>query len=514
MPHRSSRSRRYAGRALVLSVLGWALFSRDREEEALEPVTARPFDLDTGHDRTALELAEPSRPSRDERNRRRSPKRRLATSLAFATLFFAGAALSAGAGDMIAEAVEATGSTSTETTTTEAGDDALPAETPADEGVPAEEPPADEGVPGEEPPAETVPSDGDGTETTPDPGDADTGGDPAETPTETDPTDGSTPTVPSESDESDDGSSPAPGGDDDADGSGSGESGGSGDEPAPAGPPLIGDDTLVSVPVPPDPEAGEAAGGATIWLHRSLPDPTPSARRLTPAFARALRTTSARAGADWALVLGVLRADGNVGRTPAQRTQLRSLAAKLVKLGAQSDEWSAALALRGRTAFADRAVAAARLHRAVGLRALVTGLEAAKSHLERTTLGDGRISIYGGGRSDIAAHRIDIRVLVTLRYLAEAFGQVTVSSLQSGHRLYSRPGVVSAHVYGLAVDVAALGGVPIVGHQTPGSITEQAVRAVLLLPAGLQARQVISLIGLGGASFALADHDDHIHIGF
>jgi hypothetical protein len=187
---------------------------------------------------------------------------------------------------------------------------------------------------------------------------------------------------------------------------------------------------------------------------------------------------------------------------------------KLVRLGARDDEWSAALALRGRTAFADRAVAAARLHRAVGLRALVTGLEAAKPRLERLMLADRRISIYGGGRSDVDAGRIDIRVIVTLRYLAEAFGQVTVSSLQTGHRIYSRPGVVSAHTYGLAVDIAALGGLSIIGNQAPGSITEQAVRAILLLPAGLQARQVISLIGLGGASFAMADHHDHIHVGF
>ena len=101
-----------------------------------------------------------------------------------------------------------------------------------------------------------------------------------------------------------------------------------------------------------------------------------------------------------------------------------------------------------------------------------------------------------------------------LRYLAEAHGQVTVSSLTTGHRLYGRPGVISAHVYGLAVDVAALNNTPIYGHQQPGGITEQAVRNILRLPAELQAKQVISLFGLGGPSFPLADHDDHIHVGY
>ena len=91
---------------------------------------------------------------------------------------------------------------------------------------------------------------------------------------------------------------------------------------------------------------------------------------------------------------------------------------------------------------------------------------------------------------------------------------MTVSSLISGHRLYSRPGRVSAHVYGLAVDVAALAGRSIVGNQAPGGLTERAVRNVLLLPSELRPRQVISLLGLGGPSFPLADHDDHIHVGY
>jgi hypothetical protein len=112
------------------------------------------------------------------------------------------------------------------------------------------------------------------------------------------------------------------------------------------------------------------------------------------------------------------------------------------------------------------------------------------------------------------AGRIDVRIVILVRYLAEAHGQVTVSSLFSGHRLYARKGVVSAHVYGHAVDISALGGLSITGNQAPGGITEQAVRGILLLPAQLQPRQVISLLGLGGASFPLANHYDHIHVGY
>jgi hypothetical protein len=74
--------------------------------------------------------------------------------------------------------------------------------------------------------------------------------------------------------------------------------------------------------------------------------------------------------------------------------------------------------------------------------------------------------------------------------------------------------VVSAHVAGHALDVSALGGTPIQGHQEPGGITERAVRDLLLVPSEVMPRQIISLLGMGGASFPLADHYNHIHIGF
>ncbi len=74
--------------------------------------------------------------------------------------------------------------------------------------------------------------------------------------------------------------------------------------------------------------------------------------------------------------------------------------------------------------------------------------------------------------------------------------------------------MISAHTFGHAVDIAAVGDISIAGNQQPGGITEPAVRSLLLLPAELQPQQVISLLGLGGPSFPLRDHGDHIHVGF
>ncbi|MGH3016454.1 MAG: hypothetical protein ACRDNN_16040, partial [Gaiellaceae bacterium] len=262
-----------------------------------------------------------------------------------------------------------------------------------------------------------------------------------------------------------------------------------------------------------DPEADADGLFATVWLHRTLPDPTPPARRLDGAFAEALEREAKQAGVDWEVVLAVLRLRGFDGGS-MNLAPVRGTARRLAELGAEGDAWRALLAYGGRTGYADRAFALTRYNRAVGLDALVTGLQAAKPDLQAKVLADGRLDIYAGGRLDIAMGRTDVRVLVLLRYLAEAHGQVTVSSLTNGHRLFSRPGVVSAHVYGLAVDVAALGGASIVGNQEPGGLTERAVRNILLLPSELQPKQVISLLGLGGPSFPMGDHDDHIHVGY
>ena len=521
-----TKRRRHTGRLIALSVLGWALFARDADDRELARPTATEdstFDLDEVSWDLPAAPAEGHRRGTARAIESKRPKRRFAATLVFAAIFFAGAALSAGAGDVVANAVE--GGTDTATTETDQTFEAK-SESSADEATSDSTETA--------PTTETEPATTDDNSTgSEDPG---TSTDPVEDPG--DPADGGDSgssldleqhaTV---SDQSGNGSSAGNGGDSSggapaaptSDGasapggqshsSGNGSTGG-GATNSPPGQPVFDPEPSPSQTLPPDPEVTTVGTAATIWLHRTLPDPTPLARRLTPRFADMLRRESKRAHADWSLVLGVIRVDGHYGRAPASRAHVRSVARHLHAAGARHSQWRAALALRGRTAFADRAVAYARYARAAGLRTLVVGLRAAKPRLERAVLHDRRVQIYAGGRSDVAAHRIDVRVLVVIRYLAEQFGEVTVSCLRAGHGLYARPGVISAHIYGQAVDIAALGNVPIIGHQQTSSVTARAVRSVLLLPRELQARQVISLIAMGGPSFALSNHDDHIHIGF
>jgi hypothetical protein len=266
-------------------------------------------------------------------------------------------------------------------------------------------------------------------------------------------------------------------------------------------------------PAPP-PEIEGPTSAATIWLNSQLPDPTPPALRLSPKFASNLKATAKRAGLNWATMLGILRARGATGHNPADRTTLRKLAGRLASFGPAKGDWARIVSYSGNTSFADRAAALARYDRAVGLKGLVKGLEAAKKTIATRLLSDRNVSIYEGGRNDIVQNKVDVRVLAMIAYLRESFGQVTVSSLVSGHRLYARPGVISAHVSGHALDISGLGETPIQGHQEPGGITERAVRDLLFLPSEVMPRQIISLLGMGGVSFPMGDHYNHIHIGF
>jgi hypothetical protein len=137
-----------------------------------------------------------------------------------------------------------------------------------------------------------------------------------------------------------------------------------------------------------------------------------------------------------------------------------------------------------------------------------------KAQLERRVLSDPRIDIYDGGREDIRTGQIDRRVLATLEYLAESGFRPTVSCLKSGHSEMTSSGNVSEHWSGNAVDISAVNGIPILGHQDPGGIADQVVHRLMLLQGTMQPHQIISLLDYGANTFAMADHADHVHVGF
>jgi hypothetical protein len=172
----------------------------------------------------------------------------------------------------------------------------------------------------------------------------------------------------------------------------------------------------------------------------------------------------------------------------------------------------------------ERTLALARYADVLGSSGVQAALESQRTELSQRLLADSRVHIYPGGRSDLEYGRVDPRVVAMIEYLADTYGEVTVSCLISGHshfvhqtaaeEKHKAPRRVSAHIYGRAADISAVAGIPIAGHQEPGGITEQAIRTMLALPGWLHPKQVISLLDLGGPSFPLPDHADHIHVGY
>jgi hypothetical protein len=137
-----------------------------------------------------------------------------------------------------------------------------------------------------------------------------------------------------------------------------------------------------------------------------------------------------------------------------------------------------------------------------------------KPLLEKRVLSDSRIEIYPGGQNDIRSGQVDRRVLATLEYLAESGLKPSVSSLKTGHGFLTKSGNVSEHSSGNAADVSKVNGVPILGHQEPGGVADQTVRRLMRLQGTMRPHQVISLLDYGQNTLAMADHADHVHIGF
>ena len=139
-----------------------------------------------------------------------------------------------------------------------------------------------------------------------------------------------------------------------------------------------------------------------------------------------------------------------------------------------------------------------------------------KPALQKRVLNDPGLDIYECGRQDIASGFTDRRVLAMLAFLRERGYTMTITSLTCGHGTYSSSGYVSQHTTGSAIDIAIVNDIVITpAAQGPGSITDETIRQILTLQGTMQPDQVISLMDFpGSTSFAMSDHDDHIHVGF
>jgi murein DD-endopeptidase MepM/ murein hydrolase activator NlpD len=139
-----------------------------------------------------------------------------------------------------------------------------------------------------------------------------------------------------------------------------------------------------------------------------------------------------------------------------------------------------------------------------------------KQQLIQRALNDPALEVYSCGRTDIRSGQIDRRILAMLEYLTSRGYDLTITSLKCGHSFLTASGNVSEHSSGNAVDIAQINGIPVIGHQGPGSLADALVRDLLKLQGTMKPHQIISLMDYFDAdnTFAMADHADHVHVGY
>jgi hypothetical protein len=129
-------------------------------------------------------------------------------------------------------------------------------------------------------------------------------------------------------------------------------------------------------------------------------------------------------------------------------------------------------------------------------------------------LSNPRIHLSSYAAGDVAAGRIDPRVLEVLLVLAERFDLGSVGPLITGHSYYiAGTTTPSNHAFGRAVDISVIDG-QAVSIYNP--VAREAMQMVLRLQPSLVPDELGGpwLLCQPGVCTFTRDHHDHIHIGW
>jgi murein DD-endopeptidase MepM/ murein hydrolase activator NlpD len=140
-----------------------------------------------------------------------------------------------------------------------------------------------------------------------------------------------------------------------------------------------------------------------------------------------------------------------------------------------------------------------------------------KQQLEPQVLHDGGIHLGACARQDVQEGRVDKRVLAMLEYLSVSGLRPSVSGLPcAGGAPAALAANAPARASSEAVEITAVNGIPIAGHQGPGSIADQTVRKLLMLEGLSRPQRIVSLMSYPGAAGALtsAKAADAIHVAY
>ncbi len=120
-----------------------------------------------------------------------------------------------------------------------------------------------------------------------------------------------------------------------------------------------------------------------------------------------------------------------------------------------------------------------------------------KQALQKRVLADHHLLIQPCGRRQVASGQVDRRVLALLEYTVKEGYRLKVSSLDCSSRGLS-PAQANKHASPDTVDISAIDGVPVAGHQGRGTLTNSMIKTVLRLQGTMHPDQVVSHENLPG----------------
>jgi hypothetical protein len=128
-----------------------------------------------------------------------------------------------------------------------------------------------------------------------------------------------------------------------------------------------------------------------------------------------------------------------------------------------------------------------------------------QAELERAVLADPNVELPACGRHEVAAGHVDSRVLAALLFLSRNGLSPKVSDIRCAAQPYAARAAHVSLAAGDAVDISAVNGVPIAGHQGAGSITDLTIRTLLTLQGRFAPRTIDSLMRYPAAPSTRAD---------
>ncbi len=144
-------------------------------------------------------------------------------------------------------------------------------------------------------------------------------------------------------------------------------------------------------------------------------------------------------------------------------------------------------------------------------------LLASKPQLEQLVLRDPGVHLPACERGAVRAGEVDRRVLAALEFLSVSGLSPTVAAAGCGHTT-GAPGAGNTidAAAGDAVDISAIDGTPVAGHEGQGSVADIAVRRLLRLQGTMKPEQIVSAVSYPGTdnTVTLPGYHGLIHVAF